>query len=183
MKKITSVFALIFTFAALSAVSVTAQSFAPRASVTPLTLEQKANKELRKLPRYSVFDNIVVSVNGSTVTLSGKVYSLGTKNQAARFVEDIDGVSEVINNIDELPPSSFDDRIRREAYRIFTNRGPGQYFSEINPEVRIIVEGGRITLEGFVYRKSDSDTLNILANGITGVFEVTNNLIIGKRDY
>jgi len=183
MKKITSVFALIFTFAALSAVSVTAQNFAPKASVMPLTLEQKANKELRKLPRYSVFDHITVSVSGSTVTLSGKVYSLGTKNQAARFVEDIDGVSEVINNIDELPPSLFDDRIRRETYGTFTSRGPGQYFSEINPDVRIIVEGGRITLEGFVYRKSDSDLLNIIANGITGVFEVTNNLVVGKRDY
>ncbi|MEQ1923082.1 MAG: BON domain-containing protein [Pyrinomonadaceae bacterium] len=180
MKKITSIFVLIFTFAALSAVSVTAQSFAPKAS---LTIEQKVNKELRKLPRYSVFDHIAVSVNGSTVTLSGKVYSLGTKNQAARFVKDIDGVSEVINNIDELSPSSFDDRIRREALRTFTGRGPGQYFSEINPEVRIIVDRGRITLEGFVYRKADSDTLNILANGINGVFEVTNNLIVGKRDY
>ncbi len=183
MKKITSLFLLIFTFAALSAVSVTAQSFAPGASVSTLTLEQKANKELRKLPRYGLFDHIVVNVNGSTVTLSGKVYSLGTKNQAARFVKDIDGVNEVINNIDELPPSSFDDRIRRETYRTFTSRGPGQYFSEINPDVRIIVEGGRITLEGFVYRKADSDTLNILANGIGGVFEVTNNLVIGKRNY
>ncbi|MBK7393910.1 MAG: BON domain-containing protein [Chloracidobacterium sp.] len=183
MKKITSVFALIFTFAALSVLSVTAQSFAPRASVTPLTLEQKANKELRKLPRYSVFDYIEVEVNGSTVTLTGKVCSLGTKNQAANFIKDIDGVREVINNIDELPPSSFDNRIRREAYHTFTNRGPGQYFSEINPDVRIIVERGRITLEGFVYRKADSDTLNILANGIDGVFQVTNNLIVGKRDY
>lgn len=180
MKKITSIFALIFTFAALSAVSVSAQSFAPKAS---LSIEQKANKELRKLPRYSVFDHIVVSVNGSTVTLSGKVHSLGTKNLAASFVKDIDGVREVINNIDELPPSSFDDRIRREAYRTFVNRGPGQYFSEINPDVRIIVEHGRITLEGFVARQSDSDLLNILANSVNGVFQVTNNLVVGKRNY
>lgn len=183
MRKITSIFALIFTFAALSAVSVTAQSFAPKGTKAALTLEQKANKELRKLSRYTVFDHIVVSVSGSTVTLSGKVYSLGTKDQAARFIKDIDGVREVINNIDELPPSSFDDRIRREAIRTFANRGPGQYFSEINPDVRIIVDRGRLTLEGFVSRKSDSDLLNILANSISGVFQVTNNLVIGRRDY
>ena len=135
------------------------------------------------MPYYGVFDNIEYSVSGSTVTLTGKVYSLGTKSAAARSIRDIDGVSNVVNNIDSLPPSSFDDRIRREAYRTFTSRGPSQYFNELNPDVRIIVENGRITLEGYVYRKADSDLLNILANGISGVFEVTNNIVVGKRSY
>ncbi|HVF46760.1 MAG TPA: BON domain-containing protein, partial [Pyrinomonadaceae bacterium] len=63
------------------------------------------------------------------------------------------------------------------------DRGPAQYFSDRNPDVRIIVENGRMTLEGVVSSRSDSNTLNILAHGINGVFEVTNNMVVGKRAY
>lgn len=179
MSKARTFFAIIFSVMVLSLTSVSAQTYNYSTTSTK-TIEQKIGKELRKLPYYSVFDNIDFQVSGGTVTLTGKVYSLGTKRDAARFVKDIDGVTNVVNNIETLPPSPFDDRIRREAYRTFTSRGPAQYFSEINPDVRIIVENGRITLEGYVTRKSDSDTLNVLANGINGVFEVTNNLVVGR---
>ena len=172
---------LVFALAAMFAVSVSAQGFVAKSSNNSRTIEQQVAKKLRGLTNYSVFDHISYSVNGSTVTLYGKVYSLGTVNQAENEIEDIDGVSTVINKIEMLPPSPGDDRIRREAIRLFANRGPAQYFSEINPEVRIIVERGRLTLEGNVARKGDSDLLNLLANSITGVFEVTNNLTVSKR--
>lgn len=181
MRKVRSFLFAIVGIIGISAVGVSAQNYMPRAAVSPQAIEKQAYKKLRGLPRYGVFDNITVQVSGSTVTLGGKVITLGTKNMAANVVKDIPGVLEVVNNIDELPPSSFDDRIRREAFRTFISRGPGQYFATINPDVRIIVENGRITLEGYVYSKSDSDTLNILANGVNGTFKVTNNLIVGKR--
>ena len=160
-------------------VVVNAQSFVSR-SANNATIAQQVAKKIRYLPYYSYFDNIEFEVNGSTVTLSGKVASIGTKSDAANAVKRIDGVQTVVNNIENLPPSPFDDRIRREALITFANRGPGQYFSEIDPDVRIIVEGGRITLEGYVTRRSDSDLLNILANGINNVFGVTNNLVVAK---
>lgn len=164
----------------ISVIGISAQSFTPKA-VSARSIEQQVYKKLRSLPRYNVFDNITVEVNGSTVTLGGKVITLGTKSMAANFVKDIPGVKEVVNKIDELPVSPYDDRIRREAYRTFISRGPGQYFPDQNPEVRIIVENGRITLEGLVRRQSDSDTLYILANGVNGVFQVNNNLVVGRR--
>lgn len=166
--------------AAMLIVSVNAQNFAPKGA-SGRTIEQQIAKKLRGLTNYSYFDNITYQVNGSVVTLYGKVYSLGTIDQAENVVEDINGVSTVINKIEMLPPSPFDDRIRREAIRLFSSRGPTQYFNEINPDVRIIVERGRITLEGNVTRKADSDMLNLLANSISGVFEVTNNLNVSKR--
>ena len=161
------------------AVVANAQSFVSK-SANNNTIAQKVAKKIRYLPYYSYFDNIDFEVNGSTVILSGKVASLGTKSDAENAVEDIDGVTRVINNIENLSPSPFDERIRREALQTFTNRGPGQYFNEIDPDVRIIVEGGRITLEGYVTRKSDSELLNILANGVSNVFGVTNNLVVAK---
>lgn len=144
------------------------------------SIEQKVRKTILSLPNYGVFDIIKYDVDGGRVTLTGKVYSLGTHSLAVRSVRKISGVSEVIDNIENLPSSPSDDRIRRQALRTFEARGLGRYFWEINPDVRIIVDGGRITLEGYVYNKGDRDALGIYANGLSDVFEVMNNLLVGK---
>lgn len=181
MRKIRSLLFVAVAFIGISAIGVNAQGGGATSLQSPKTIAQKAHSALRGLPRYGVFDNITIDVQGSTVILGGKVITLGTKDAAARAVKDIPGVTEVVNNIDELPPSSFDNRIRREAYRTFVSRGPGQYFPDLNPDVRIIVENGQITLEGYVSSDGDRNMLNILANGVSGAFKVTNNLVVGRR--
>jgi osmotically-inducible protein OsmY len=181
MKAVRSFIILTITILGSSIFS-SAQGYAPAGSRVRSTDEQVYRK-LKGLVHYGVFDNITWQVNGSTVTLSGKVISLGAKREAAAAVKDIPGVTSVVNNIEELPPSPSDDRIRRAAVIQFVNHGPAQYFGEPNPAVRVIVENSTITLEGYVARKSDSDLLNILANGISGVFNVTNNLVIGERKF
>jgi len=172
MRSVRSLFLIAIAIAGVFAIAVPAQSG---------SIDNQVYHKIRGLTYYNTFDYITWQVNGSTVTLNGKTITLGTKDEAARAVKDIPGVTRVINNIQELPPSSFDDQIRREALRQFESRGPGQYFGWPNPDVHVIVENGRITLEGYVARKADSDTLNILANGIPGVFEVTNNLKVGEK--
>lgn len=178
MNRLKRFFALSFAVIALSLVGFDAQGLA--AGKDDRTIEQQIYKKLRGLPRYGVFDNITYTVNGSEVVLTGKVVTLGTKRDAENAVEDIKGVTRVVNNIEELSIGGFDDRIRREALLTFVNRGPAQYFASINPDVRIIVDRGRITLEGFVAHNGDKNLLNILANGISGVFEVKNNLVVGR---
>lgn len=180
MKNLKKYFALSFAVITFSIAGLGTQTFAAKTVKPEKTVEQQVYSKLRGLPRYGVFDNITFQVSGSTVVLSGKTITLGTKRDAANAVKDIKGVSEVVNNIEELPVGSFDDSIRRAALQSFVNRGPGQYFATINPDVRIIVENGRITLEGFVYRQSDAHLLNILANGVNSVFQVTNNLVVGR---
>lgn len=178
MNRFKRYFVLSFAVIALSLVGFDAQGFAaPR---DDRAIEKQIYKKLRGLPRYGVFDNITYTVNGGQVVLSGKVVTLGTKRDAKNAVEDIKGVTNVVNNIEELSIGGFDDRIRREALVTFTNRGPAQYFASINPDVRIIVDRGRLTLEGFVAHSGDKNLLNILANGISGVFEVKNNLVVGR---
>ncbi len=180
MNKLKKFFALSFAVITFSFVGFNAQTFAVPVEKPDKTIEQRVDSKLRGLLRYGVFDNITYQVNGDTVILSGKTITLGTKREASAAVKEIKGVSSVVNNIEELPIGSFDNRIRQAAYTSFVTRGPGQYFSTINPDVRIIVENGRITLEGFVANRSDSNTLNILAHGIPGVFKVTNNLVVGR---
>jgi hyperosmotically inducible protein len=176
MNKFRSFFAIIAAVAAISMASAAA----PAAVKPDKTIEQKVAHEINMLPYYGVFDHIAFQVSGNTVILNGAVNSLGTRRDAENRVKSISGVANVVNNIRELPPSSFDNAIRRQTLRTFIARGPSQYFWEPNPDVRIIVNNGNVTLEGYVYNSSDSNTLNILANGVSNVFHVQNNLIVGK---
>ncbi|HEY8563837.1 MAG TPA: BON domain-containing protein [Pyrinomonadaceae bacterium] len=170
---------LILTFAFLSLLAFDAKAQTPQTEI-----EQKVFKRIIGLPYYGLFDHISYKVDGRTVTLYGKTASLGTRKNAERAVKRIDGVERVINNIDELPPSSFDDQIRRQLVREFSSRGGSlyRYLLGPNPSIRIIVENGRVSLEGYVSNRGDSNLANILANGVSGVFSVRNNLIVGKGD-
>lgn len=172
---------LLIGILAFSFVNVNAQNFSAK---NAKTLEQKVFKELIKLPYYGVFDHIAYEVKGDTVILYGRVNNAINKKQAEREVRDIEGVRNVLNNIEILPPSSFDNSIRYRTLREFANTGGlYRYLWEPNPSVRIIVDRGHITLEGYVANRGDYNLMNILANGVPGVFSVQNNLKIGKTDF
>lgn len=183
MKRSGIFFTIALAIISLSIFSVSAQDGRDRYDRPTTAMEQQIFKKINSLPYYGVFDHITFEVNGGTVILDGKVASLGTKSSAAKAVKKVPGVTKVVNNIDQLPPSGMDNRIRRRALQTFANAGLYRYFWENDPQVRIIVEGSRITLEGYVANRGDYNRLNIYANGISGVFSVTNNLIIdSSRD-
>ena len=169
---------LILTFAFLSFLAFEAKAQTPQNG-----LERKVFKELLKLPYYGVFDHIAYKVNGSNVTLLGKVATARNKKDAERWVKDINGVETVTNNIEILPLSGFDNSIRQQMLRSFYRNGGSlyRYLQEPNPSIRIIVENGNVTLEGYVSNRGDSNLANILANGVSGVFSVRNNLVVGKE--
>src|SRR5215212_1523731 len=75
-------------------------------------LERKVRHELVTLPYYGVFDNLAYQVNGGNVTLYGEVVRPSTRSDAERRVKRIPGVTRVVNNIEVLPLSSFDDDVR-----------------------------------------------------------------------
>ncbi len=174
MKFIRNLFILMVAILGLSQVQVNAQGFSQR------NLEQKVFKEIIRLPYYGVFDNIAFRVDGDTVTLMGKVVQPTTRKSAERVVERLDGVNNVVNNIEVLPLSNFDDSIRLQTLRTLQTQGGSlyRYFLGANPSVKIIVDGGNVTLEGFVANRGDRNLANILANGVSGVFSVTNNLVV-----
>jgi hyperosmotically inducible protein len=138
---------------------------------------EKVRKELVTLPYYGVFDNLEYRIDGSTVILSGHVVRPSTRKDAQRRVARIEGIDRVINNIEVLPVSSFDDRIRARVYRaVFRTGGLYRYALGTNPSIHIIVKGGHVRLEGVVSNKGDRNLAYIAANGVSGVFSVTNNL-------
>ena len=147
------------------------------------SIEGQVFHRIMMLPNYGLFDDIKFEVQGSTVILSGSVNSLGTKRDAESVVRRIPGVQHVVNQIRELPPSSFDDQIRRSLVRQIANTGGMyRYLQGPNPSVRLIVDRGHVALEGYVSNRADANTMNIIANGIPGVFSVENHLMLTRPE-
>jgi len=144
-------------------------------------LEREVRHELVMLPYYSVFDNLAFKVDGNRVELLGQVSRPTLKADAERVVKRIEGVESVNNNIEVLPTSPNDDRIRRAVYRaIYGNSALQLYSVRSVPPIHIIVKNGRVTLEGVVAKEMDKNIANIQANSVSGVFSVTNNLRVEK---
>src|SRR5213594_3179446 len=79
------------------------------------TVEQ-IRKALLQLPYYGVFDFLAFSYDKGTVTLMGYAYHQTLKQDAARAAKRASGVDQVIDKIEELPVSQFDDDLRWRAY-------------------------------------------------------------------
>src|ERR1017187_1254167 len=138
---------------------------------------REVRHELVMLPYYGVFDNLVYRVDGSPVRLYGQVTRPTLKNDAENVVKGIEGVTRVDNQIQVLPLSSMDDGIRIAEYRaIFGKPGLDRYAMQAVPPIHIIVDHGKVTLEGVVANESDKSQAGIYANTVSSVFSVTNNL-------
>jgi hypothetical protein len=183
MKYIRNLLILTIAILGFSTINVSAQRYTDNRNVRPQTIERSVFKELIKLNYYGVFDNLRYKVDGNTVTLYGKVVQPITKKSAERVTRRIAGVGNVVNKIEVLPLSGFDDSIRLQTLRTFQTRGGSlyRYFLGTNPSVRIIVDRGHVELEGYVANRGDYNLMNILANGVPGVFSVQNNLVVGKE--
>jgi len=144
-------------------------------------IQKEVRHELLMLPYVNVFDNLAFKVDGYKVTLLGQVTNPTVKSDAEKAVKDIEGVEQVDNQIEVLPPSPNDGRLRTALFRAIYGYGPLEKYSlgVIKP-IRIIVKGGHVTLEGVVDSQTDKDIAGLRANGVSGVFSVTNNLRVVK---
>jgi hyperosmotically inducible periplasmic protein len=140
-------------------------------------LNKEVRHELVMLPYLSVFDNLEYRVDGTKVTLSGQVVRPSLKEDAGRVVKGIEGVTEVDNQIQVLPPSPMDDQIRHAEFRaIYGFPSLSRYAEGAIPQLHIIVNNGHVTLYGIVDSQADKDTAGLRANSVPNVFSVTNNL-------
>jgi hyperosmotically inducible periplasmic protein len=156
------------------------------------TLDQKAldritrevRHELVMLPFYGVFDTLSYKVDpDGTVTLIGEVSRPTLKSDAENVVKKIEGVTRVVNNLEVLPTSFNDDRIRRDVYRaIYGNEVLNQYQMRAVPPIHIIVKNGHVKLEGVVARAMDKQIAGVQANSVSGVFSVDNNLVVEEDE-
>lgn len=142
-------------------------------------IQREVRHELLMLPYYTIFDDLRYRVNGYNVELLGEVNNPTLKSDAENAVKKIEGVEQVTNHIEILPPSPSDQRIREAvARRVFSFDGLSRYSWEAAPSIHIIVKNGHITLLGVVDSESDKNAAGIQANQVPGAFSVQNNLVV-----
>ncbi len=145
-------------------------------------LIREVHHELVMLPYYGVFDDLEYRVNGNNVTLMGHVTRPTLKSDAEHVVKGIEGVGNVDNQIQVLPLSPMDDRIRIAEYRaIYGETTLNRYALQAVPPIHIIVDNGHVTLVGVVANEADKNVAGLRANGVSGVFSVDNQLQVEKH--
>ncbi len=145
-------------------------------------LAEQVRKELVLLPYYGMFDFLAFEIKEvDTVVLTGQVTRPALKSEAENVVRGIEAVGKVENQIEVLPNSPNDDRIRVATYRaIYSRPGLDLYAMRAVPPIHIIVKNGEVTLVGVVATEMDKNLAGMTANGVPGVFKVTNNLRVEK---
>jgi hyperosmotically inducible periplasmic protein len=171
-----------------------------------LRIAKEARKQIVTLPQYGVFDYIHFAIKGTdTVVLRGKASRPTLKSGAERVVSKIEGVKSVDNQIEVLPLSPNDDRIRAAVYasiyrypalqKYTSNRGGPRGVPSVaraaggitnDPPIgyhaiHIIVENGNVTLTGVVDSDTDLAIAEMRANGVSGVFSVDNQLQVASK--
>ena len=140
-------------------------------------IQKEVRHELLMLPYSGVFDNIEYRVDGESVTLFGDVTRPTLKSDAENVVKRIEGVQQVVNKIEVLPPSPIDDQLRLALYRaIYGFPALEKYALGVQKPIRIIVKNGHAVLEGVVDNETDKNLAGVRANTVPGIFSVTNNL-------
>jgi hyperosmotically inducible protein len=164
----------------LSLVSALGQNAQP-SQKAEARIQKEVRHQILLLPYLSVFDNIEYKVNGYDVTLLGQVTQPTVKSDAGHAVKSIEGVENVDNQIEVLPPSPSDDRLRRQLFgAIYGFPSLQRYGLPVIKPIRIIVKSGHVTLERVVDSETDKNTAGIRANTVPGIFEVKNNLQVVK---
>jgi len=169
------------TVLVIALLSIATQGFAQDRDQPSAKSQERITREVRHellmLPYFGVFDNIAYKVDGFTVTLLGQVVRPSLKSDAGNVVKRIEGVEKVDNQIEVLPPSPMDDRLRvRLFHAIYGYPALEKYALGVQKPIRILVKNGNVTLEGVVDNDADKNFAGIRANGVSGTFSVTNNL-------
>ncbi len=167
-------------------------------------LIENIRKVLTALPYYGMFDHLVFELEEGRVTLGGYAFRPVLKAWAEREVSRVGGVAKVDNQIEVLPASTNDDRIRMAVFRaIYQDPNLAGYgfggetwkaFAGYEHEllyfqreplgifpIHIIVKHGNVILAGLVASQEDKNLAGVKANGVSGVFSVTNNLRVDTR--
>lgn len=140
----------------------------PVPAPTSLQLFRSVQRQVLTYPHFSVFDSINAQIKDGTVTLTGKVTMPFKRKELEERVSSIKGIKAVNNQIEVLPASRLDEELRVGiANAIYGNSAFANYANQTNPPIHIIVERGRVVLEGVVANNVD----RVLAYNIASMFQ------------
>jgi hyperosmotically inducible protein len=129
-------------------------------------LAQRVRHEVLMYPRYTLWDDISYRISNGQVELFGAVTQPFKKSDIERRVKAIPGVAVITDNIEVLPLSQMDDRLRNQVARaIYGDPSLSRYAAGAIPAIHIIVDNGHVTLTGVVMSAMDKQIAGMRANG------------------
>ena len=172
-----------------------------------MRIVKEVQKKLGGLTNFSVFDWITFGSHGKTLVLKGYASRPILKKDAESALKGISGIESVDNQLEVLPNSPNDDRIRAAVYnRVYTqptlrkyNANQGSVAQALGPggrsvarmaggitndppmgfhAIHIIVKNGNVTLYGVVNNDTDKAIAGMQANSAPGAFSIDNDLIV-----
>jgi hyperosmotically inducible protein len=164
--------------AAALSIGVAAAKAPVPATYTDSDLTSKVGHEIRMYSRYTIWDNINYRVVNGNVDLLGQVSQPYKRSDLQKIVAGIPGVASVNNDLQVLPLSTMDDRLRLQVARsIYHDSVLSRYGMQALPPIHIIVDNGHVTLEGVVSTEMEKNIAGIRASGAGLSFgQVVNNL-------
>jgi hyperosmotically inducible protein len=163
-KAVTLLFALVFATAAAAQERKDLQIF------------RDVSESVSRYTQFTIFDSVDAAVTQGHLVLDGWVTMPYKKDDLERRARSVAGVRSVENKIQVLPVSQFDDELRfRIARAIYGNSAFWNYAAMANPPIHIVVNGGRVTLQGVVQSNVERQLARSLASGFAA-FEVRNEL-------
>ncbi len=128
------------------------------------------------------FNSIILRVSHGVVLLGGEVVLPVDKESALTLVTNTPGVRGLVDHLQVAPLSPNDDRIRRAEFQaVYGAPQFNQYRLDPAKPIRIVVINGRVVLTGVVNTAGDKELAGLRANGVPGVFAVTNDLqVVGS---
>jgi osmotically-inducible protein OsmY len=139
-------------------------------------IANEISRQIQNYAQFTIFDYVDGRVENGVVTLTGKVTMPYKKNDIAKRAGQVNGVHEVLDRIEVLPVSTYDEELRRRIARaIYGHSAFWQYGARANPPIHIVVERGHVTLVGVVNSNVDRMLARSLAVGF-GELSVTNEL-------
>src|SRR5215469_10138871 len=147
-------------------------------SATDTEIVKKLTQEIRMYPRYTIFDDISFRVNEGAVELVGEVSQPYKKAELGRIAQHVPGVTSLTNDLEVLPLSPMDNRLRFEVARaIYRDPVLSRYGLQAVGPIHIIVDNGHVTLEGVVATEMEKNVAGLRASGAGLSFgPVVNNL-------
>ena len=166
----------LFATLVVSLLALTSPAVAQDVEREDLQVFNNIADQVNRYTQLTIFDSISASVDDGRVVLSGWVTMPYKRDDLERRVRKVEGVSTIDNKIGVLPVSQFDDELRfRIARAIYSHSSFWNYAAMANPPIRVVVNRGRVTLEGVVHSNVERMLARSLASGF-GEFAVTNDL-------
>jgi osmotically-inducible protein OsmY len=139
------------------------------------TLQKDVQEAIKWEPLLSKAE-IGVTAKDGIITLTGTVDSFLKKSEAEDAAKKISGVKAVVEKIEivfEGMGKKDDNEIAKDVLQVLK-----MHHSISNDNIKVIVEGGFVILEGELSWNYQREAAKAIASGISGVIYVTNNIAI-----